>query len=31
MSRKAKYTTEQKVKACEDYISGTKSARGKGL
>ena len=26
MSRKAKYTLEQKVQACEDYISGNKSA-----
>lgn len=28
MSRKAKYTTEQKVKACEEYLSGKKSAIG---
>lgn len=26
MSRKAKYTTEQKVKACEEYLSAKKSA-----
>lgn len=26
MSRKVKYTLEQKVQACEDYISGNKSA-----
>lgn len=26
MTRKAKYTKEQKVQACEDYIRGTKSA-----
>lgn len=26
MSRKAKYTLEQKIQACEDYISGNKSA-----
>lgn len=26
MSRKAKYTLEQKIKACEEYISGVKSA-----
>ncbi len=26
MGRKAKYTKEQKVQACEDYLSGTKSA-----
>lgn len=26
MSRKAKYTTEQKVKACEEYLSGKKTA-----
>ena len=26
MGRKAKYTFEQKVKACEDYLSGVKSA-----
>lgn len=26
MGRKAKYTVEQKVKACEDYLSGNKSA-----
>lgn len=27
MGRKAKYTKEQKVQACEDYISGRKSAK----
>ena len=26
MGRKAKYTKEQKVQACEDYLSGRKSA-----
>lgn len=26
MGRKAKYTFEQKLKACEDYLSGHKSA-----
>ena len=26
MGRKAKYTLEQKVKACEDYLQGRKSA-----
>ena len=26
MGRKAKYTKEQKVKACKDYLSGRKSA-----
>ena len=26
MGRKAKYSPEQKVKACEDYLSGRKSA-----
>lgn len=26
MSRKSKYTLEQKIKACEEYLSGTKSA-----
>ena len=26
MGRKAKYTKEQKVKACEDYLNGRKSA-----
>ena len=26
MGRKAKYTPEQKVQACEDYLSGRKSA-----
>lgn len=27
MSRKLKYTQEQKLKACQDYISGEKSAK----
>ena len=27
MGRKAKYTVEQKVKACEEYLSGKKSAK----
>jgi transposase-like protein len=27
MGRKAKYSTKQKVQACEDYLSGRKSAR----
>lgn len=27
MGRKAKYTKEQKVQACEDYLNGTKSAK----
>lgn len=27
MPRKSKYTVEQKVKACEEYISGSKSAK----
>ncbi len=26
MGRKAKYAKEQKVKACEDYLNGRKSA-----
>ena len=26
MGRKAKYTVEQRVKACEEYLSGEKSA-----
>ena len=26
MGRKAKYSSEQKVKACEDYLSGRRSA-----
>ena len=26
MGRKAKYTKEQKVQACEDYLSGRKSS-----
>ncbi|MBQ1379669.1 MAG: transposase, partial [Erysipelotrichaceae bacterium] len=26
MGRKAKYTPEQKIKACEDYLSGSKSS-----
>lgn len=26
MGRKAKYNKQQKVQACEDYLSGTKSA-----
>lgn len=26
MGRKAKYTKEQKVQVCEDYLSGRKSA-----